>query len=120
MARNAKPKRTRSATYLPDHLYGVVFSAARLADLEPVFTMSGVDVGCRHAVVRRDASGVHVSALVWGRVLASVVAEGRWRARVIGDQTVASRESLKLVARGNRFRRRGALPEGMGRLSDAR
>ena len=106
--------------YLPEHLYSVVFTAARLADLEPIFGISGVDVGCRHATVRRDRSGVHLGALVSGRVIASLVAEGRWKAKVIDDQTVASLESLKLVAKGNRFRRKGTLPEGMGRPVDSR
>jgi hypothetical protein len=38
--------------------------------------------------------------------------------RVIDDQTVRGAESLKLVGRGNRFRRTDALPEGVGRLVD--
>jgi hypothetical protein len=120
MAKKSAPRRAQQNTYLPDHLYSVVFTAARLADLEPILSISGVDVGCRHAAVRRDKSGVHLGALVSGRVLASLVAEGRWKASVIGDQTVASLESLKLVAKGNRFRRKGTLPEGMGRPVDAR
>jgi hypothetical protein len=57
----------------------VVFTAARLTDLEPIHSISGVDVGCRHAGIRRDKSGVHLGALVSGRVLASLVAEGRPR-----------------------------------------
>jgi hypothetical protein len=120
MAKKRTSRRAQSTTYLPDHLYSVVFTAARLTDLEPIHSISGVDVGCRHAGIRRDKSGVHLGALVSGRVLASLVAEGRWKASVLGDQTVASVDSLKLVAKGNRFHRKGTLPEGMGRLVDAR
>ncbi len=119
MAKKATPRRTKSSSYLPDHLYSVVFSAVRLEDLEPVLNIPGVDVGCRHAGVRRDKSGVHLGALVSGRVLGALVADGRWKASVVGDQTVASLESLKLVTKGNRFRRKGTLPEGIGRLVDA-
>jgi hypothetical protein len=79
MAKKRTPRRAQSTTYLPDHLYSVVFTAARLTDLEPIHSISGVDVGCRHAGIRRDKSGVHLGALVSGRVLASLVAEGRPR-----------------------------------------
>jgi hypothetical protein len=54
IAKKPTPRRAQANTYLPDHLDSVVLIAARLADLEPILSISGVDVGCRHAGVRRD------------------------------------------------------------------
>jgi len=104
----------------PDHRYSVMFSAATLADLEPIMKVAGVDLGCRHPHIIDDRGTVKLPALVPGRVLVTLAAEKRWKTEVLADQTRRAPEALKLVGKGNRFAQRDALPRGAGRLTDQR
>jgi hypothetical protein len=116
-AARGKTRERKPRSFTPDHRYSVVFSAERVEALLPIARTVGVDCGCRHPSLRHDAGGIHLGALVSGRALKALAADTRWRTHVIGDQTIAGRKALKLVGKGNRFRKRGALPEGTGRLA---
>src|SRR4051812_11655985 len=102
--RPSRRPRRRAAAATPvfeaDHHYSVMFSAATLVDLEPIMTVAGVDLGCRHPHIIYDGGRVRMPALVPGRVLARLAAEKRWRTEVLADQTRYAAETLKLVGKG--------------------
>ncbi len=97
-------------------LYSVVIALRDERELQRVLALPGIDVGCRHPNLRREAGRIELPARVPGALLPKLQRDRNLAVRVIENATEAGKRYLEQVGRGNRFKGARVAPRGLGKL----